>query len=136
MKKFATLIASSALAVTGLAVAPTAPASADPYPQSVATSCAAATNTPVPKGNPVRVRVSWTSAGNAKVRGTVMVKLIRRKTGEVVRGATKEYYGKPRKFTFNRVRPGAYRVRVTGVTPPASVFKGCSARAFVRVKRS
>ena len=94
------------------------------------------TNTPVRKGKTVRARVSWTSAGNAKVRGTVVVKIIRRKSGKVVRGATKEYFGKPRTFKFKRLQPGAYRVRVTGVTPATSVFKGCSARGFVRVKRS
>ena len=79
--------------------------------------------------------MSWTSAGNAKVRGTVLIKLIRRKTGEVVRGATREYYGKPVKFKFKRLQPGAYRVRVKGITAPNSVFRGCSARGFVRVKR-
>ena len=93
------------------------------------------TNTPVRKGKKVRARVSWTSAGNAKVRGTVVVKIIRRKTGKVVRGATKQYFGKPRTFKFKRLQPGAYRVRVTGVTPSTSVFKSYQTRTFFRVTK-
>lgn len=135
MKKFATLIAASALTLGGAVVAPSGAVAADPYPQTVATSCAVITNTPVRQFKVVRARVSWTSAGNARPRGTILVKVIRRKTGQVVRGATRGYYGKPRAVRFMFLKPGAYRIRVQGITPANSVFKGCTARAFVRVKR-
>ena len=137
MKKFATLIATSALAFGGAMVVPTAAsAAADPYPQSVATSCSVATNSPVREGRTARVRVNWTSAGNASPRGSVLVKIIRKKTGQVVRTSTQEFVGKRLTFKFKGLKPGGYKVRVKASTPKTSVFKGCRTRTFLRVTPS
>ena len=134
MKKLATLIATSALATAGVMVAPMANA-AEPYPQSVTTVCAVATNTPVKVGTPVRARVNWVSAGNARPSGKVKITVIRKSDGKVVRTARGEYAGKPLTFKFSNLKAAGYRVRVVGTTAADSVFKGCSARGFVRVKR-
>lgn len=135
MKKFATLIATSALAFAGLVVAPGASVAAEPYPQTVATKCSVRTNTPVRKGRAIRARVRWTSAGNAQPAGKVRVRLVRKRDGKVIRSRIRTFSGNPMVFKFKRVRVGRYAVKVRTITASTSVFKGCSARAGVRVVR-
>lgn len=134
MKKFATLLATSTLALVGTIAAPTAQA-ADPYPQSVATVCSATTNSPVKEGQAVRVRVEWTSAGNASPKGDVEVNIFSQKDDEVIRSVTRYYSGKPVTFQFKGLKAGGYKVRVAATTAPTSVFQGYRTSTFVRVTK-
>lgn len=134
MKKLATLIATSALALGAALVAPTANA-ADPYPQSVETTCTVTTNTPVPVGRTARVRVNWFSAGNASPRGDIRVNVVRRKDGKLVRSVERYFSGKPLTFKFRGLRASGYKVRVTATAPATSVFKSFQTRTFFRVTR-
>ena len=133
MKKFATLFATSALMLVGTLVAPAA--QADPYPQSVATTCTATTNSPVTEGQTVRIRVEWTSAGNATPRGDVQVNVISKKDDEIVRSVERYYAGKPLTFKFKGLKAGGYQVRIAATTPATSGFKSYRTRTFVRVTR-
>ena len=134
MKKFATLIATSALTLGAALVAPAA-AAADPYPQSVETTCTVTTNTPVPKGRTVRVRVNWFSAGNASPRGDVRVNVIRMKDDKLVRSVERYYSGDALTFKFSDLRPSGYKVRIAAVAPSTSVFKSYYTRTFFRVTK-
>jgi hypothetical protein len=134
MKKFATLIATSALALVGTMAAPAAQA-ADPYPQSVSTTCTVTTNTPVRAGRTARVRVNWFSAGNASPRGDIRVTVIRRKDDKVVRSVERYFSGKALIFKFRKLKPSGYKVRVHAMAPKTSVFKSYRTRTFFRVTR-
>lgn len=134
MKKFATLIATSALTLGAALVAPSANA-ADPYPQSVETACTVTTNTPVPKGKTVRVRVNWYSAGNASPRGDIRVRVIRRKDDKLVRDVERYFSGDALVFKFRDLRPSGYKVRITATAPSTSVFKSYQTRTFFRVTK-
>jgi hypothetical protein len=134
MKKFATLVATSAIAFVGTLVAPAAQA-ADPYPQSVETTCTVTTNTPVREGRTVRVRVNWFSAGNASPRGDIRVTVVRRKDDKVVRSVERYYSGKALTFKFRGLRPSGYKVRIKATTPKTSVFKSYKTRTFFRVTK-
>ena len=134
MKKFASLIATSALVFAGAMMAPAATA-ADPYPQSVETTCTVTTNTPVKVGRTVRVRVNWFSAGNATPRGDIRVTVVRRKDDKVVRSVERYYSGKALTFKFRGLRPSGYKVRIKATTPKTSVFKSYKTRTFFRVTK-
>ena len=134
MKKFATLIATSALAFAGALVAPAAQA-ADPYPQSVETTCTVTTNTPVREGRTVRVRVNWFSAGNASPRGDIRVTVVRRQDDKVVRSVERYFSGKPITFKFRKLKASGYKVRIQAVSPKTSVFKSYRTRTFFRVTK-
>lgn len=134
MKKLATLIATSTLALGAALVAPAANA-ADPYPQSVETTCTVTTNSPVTKGRTVRVRVNWFSAGNASPRGDIRVKVVRRKDDKLVRDVERYFSGKALTFKFRGLRPSGYKVRVIATSPSTSVFKSFKTRTFFRVTR-
>lgn len=134
MKKFATLIATSALTFGAALVAPSATA-ADPYPQTVETTCTVTTNTPVLKGRTVRVRVNWFSAGNASPRGDVRVNVIRRKDDKLVRSVERYFSGEALTFKFRDLRPSGYKVRIVATAPATSVFKSYRTSTFFRVTR-
>ena len=134
MKKFATLFATSALALVGTLVAPAA--QADPYPQSVETTCTVTTNTPVPKGRTVRVRVNWFSAGNASPRGDIRVNVIRLKDDKLVRSVERYFSGDALTYKFTDLRPSGYKVRVIASTPASSVFQGYKTSSFFRVTKN
>ncbi|WP_439937221.1 hypothetical protein ACS3YM_14945 [Nocardia sp. N13] len=134
MKKLASLFATSALALGVALVAPAANA-ADPYPQSVETTCTVTTNTPVQKGNTVRVRVNWFSAGNATPRGDIQVNVIRRKDDKLVRSVERYFSGDALTFKFRDLRPSGYKVRIVATAPATSVFKSYRTSTFFRVTR-
>ena len=134
MKKLASLFATSALALGVALVAPAANA-ADPYPQSVETTCTVTTNTPVQKGNTVRVRVNWFSAGNATPRGDIQVNVIRRKDDKLVRSVERYFSGDALTFKFSDLRPSGYKVRIVATAPATSVFKSYRTSTFFRVTR-
>lgn len=131
MKTIASFIAASATVLAGAMISP---ASAEVYPHTVDTTVNAKSPNRVRAGARVRVRINWDTSGNATPSGKVVVKIINKRTGKVVRKKTKSISG-TRSVRFAKLRPSRYKIVVKAIAPSDSVFKNDSTKRRLRVVR-
>lgn len=123
--KLALGLVSAAVLSTGLvSVAPAATAA--PYPNSIATYCAA-------NGNARVVNVRVRAGANRAPKGVAVIKV--RKSGHVVRTASVGFDGGDysHKRLAHRLRRGTYTVSVKA-NPTNDAYKNCSHSFKVRVR--
>jgi len=139
MKVLGSLIASAALTLSVLVAVP-APATAAPYPGTVATRCSYAVPGAVKRNRQLRVAYRVAARGNARPSGTVYFAVYKatRRGLKFVRLAANRYTGPRIQFrSLGKFKKGQYYTRMA-FRPGSqnSVFKPCGTglRGF-RVKR-
>lgn len=132
MKTLACLFTAALMSLAGLVAVP---ASAAPYPHSVATNCQAVTKSPIRAGRRPVVRFRWFTAGNATPSGKVRVRVVNRKTGKAVHTSHRFYRGGTAKWRLGRLSKGNYRISFVARPGSNSVFTTCRAGVRLRVKR-
>ena len=135
MKTFAHLSTVAAVTLAGLSFAPAA--HAEPYPHSVDTQCTAVVKrSPVAAGVAPVFRYRWVTVGTAAPTGKVKIRVIRRKTGDVVQRSSRAYTGERTSYSVRPIQKrGRYDVVFVARGGAESVFENCTTRATFRVKR-
>ncbi|GAA1915805.1 hypothetical protein GCM10009737_16550 [Nocardioides lentus] len=122
MKKIIASLAVAFLMTAGLVAGTSTTASAGPYSGTITTI--PQVQAPVVRpGQRGRIRLEVQSeAGNAPVRGPVLITISKRPSG-VARTVKRFYNGNPRNYRLPKLAPGRYTLVVTYVGYPRSVYK-------------
>lgn len=109
------------------------------YPKSVPTTSFARAVDPVittTQDARFRFRATAAGAGNAAPTGTVLIRVVNKRTGVTVKRAERSYEGGTETWNLGKIRKrGRYSVRFYLRTGPNSVFKNSWDPAFLRVIR-
>ncbi len=138
MKLLGSLIASAALTLSVLVAVP-APATAAPYPGTVATKCFYSAPGAVKRKRNYIVGYSVRANGNARPAGRVVFRVwkLKKKRVQKIRVYVNGYTGPSyRRKSLGRFQKGRYMSQMEFVPNRGSVYKGCASglRTF-RVKR-
>lgn len=140
MKKLLTGILFMVMTTFGLVAVAQPPASADPYPGTVATTTTVQNRAKVKRGKKISLKVTVTASGNVPVTGTLGC-TVKRRNGGYDRTVAVSYNGGQVKLKLGKIKKkGKYTVTCT-FTPPTttsalktstgtSKFKGTKPRRF------
>jgi hypothetical protein len=111
-------------------------AHAAPYPHTITTYChSKAVKNPISRDTRPRFRFWITTNGNGRPTTIVHIRIVNRKTHQLVRKANRWYNEPVETWRFKKLKPGRYKFKFHTATGPVSVYKNCSTASRLRVTR-
>ena len=133
MKIISGIITSLLLALGMLVV--TAPAQADPYPPTVATSCSSSgVRSTFTTKQYIRTLFRLQTNAGGYPDAAVNIRIRNNKTGQIVRVANRHYEFRTEKYRFSPLPAGKYTFRYVA-TPDNGRYKPCVTKHGITIKR-